>query len=108
VQLRFIHPALAFGVGAYIAMAAWIAVRQRPSPMARRLAWGVTGLFVVQLIAGVVNVWLQVPVWMQLLHLLLADLVWIAWVMLGAVVLNEASVEASEPTPRPSYSPQPG
>lgn len=108
VQLRFIHPALAFGVGAYIAMAAWIAVRQRPSPMANRLAWGVTGLFVVQLIAGGVNVWLQVPVWMQLVHLLLADLIWMNWVALGAVVLNEQTAEAEVPAPRPSYSPQPG
>ncbi len=46
-------------------------------------------LVVVQLAAGALNVWLLAPVWMQMLHLLLADGVWIALVMVSAAALSE-------------------
>jgi len=35
-------------------------------------------------VAGMINLGLLAPVWMQLVHLLLADLVWIALVLLAA------------------------
>jgi len=39
-----------------------------------------------------------VPVWMQLVHLLLADLLWIAVVLLGAAALSQPAlaVEATD------------
>jgi heme A synthase len=40
----------------------------------------------VQLLVGVVNVWLLTPIAMQLIHLLLADVLWISWVWLGAAL----------------------
>ena len=46
-------------------------------------------LVVVQLAAGMLNILLNVPVWMQLVHLLLADLMWIAVVLLGAATLSQ-------------------
>jgi heme A synthase len=36
---------------------------------------------------GFVNVWLLAPVWIQLAHLLAADLLWIALVLLSASAL---------------------
>jgi len=38
----------------------------------------------VQTAAGIVNIALLAPVWMQIIHLLLADLLWIALVILAA------------------------
>ena len=43
---------------------------------------------VVQLVAGLVNVALLAPIWLQLVHLLLADLVWIGFVLLAARYLT--------------------
>ncbi len=37
--------------------------------------------------AGFANVILLAPVWMQIVHLLLADAVWIAFVLLSAATL---------------------
>jgi heme A synthase len=37
----------------------------------------------VQLVAGFVNVLLLAPVWMQIVHLLLADTLWITYVLLA-------------------------
>ena len=54
-----------------------------PAPVARRLAIGVLILALVQLSAGAINLLLLAPVWMQITHLLLADLVWISLVLLA-------------------------
>jgi heme a synthase len=67
------------------------------------LAHGVAALAGIQLLAGAVNVLLLAPVWMQLVHLLIADLLWVAFVLLGATVLvrpefagaRQGSVETS-------------
>jgi heme A synthase len=55
----------------------------------RFLATALTALIVVQWLAGITNVALLAPVWMQLLHLFLADLVWIALVLLAATDLAQ-------------------
>ncbi len=46
------------------------------------------GLVVAQLILGGVNLLLHAPVWLQLVHLLMADLVWVNLVLFTAAVLT--------------------
>jgi heme A synthase len=43
----------------------------------------VIALAVAQLGAGAINLTLLAPVWMQLVHLLLADLLWLSLVLLA-------------------------
>lgn len=83
VRLRVLHPVLAVGIGVYLIVVARAARSQSSQPAADRLARLLTGLLIVQLIAGAINVLLLAPVWMQLVHLLLADLVWLALVLLS-------------------------
>ena len=54
-------------------------------------------LVAIQTLLGVLNVALLAPVWLQLVHLLLADLLWISLVLLGATALGarEAVTEAA-------------
>lgn len=94
VRLRVLHPPLAAAVGAYLVAAAAIVVRRRPVPEVRARGLALGALFAVQIAAGAVNMALLAPVWMQLLHLALADLVWIAFVLLGAAALRRAPSEA--------------
>jgi heme A synthase len=54
---------------------------------------------VLQLLVGVVNVLLLAPVWLQLVHLLLADLLWIA-----LVLLSTRALAASAPAPAPELT----
>ena len=61
---------------------------QRGDTPSKRTAQAVAGLVVVQLVAGLVNVALLAPVWLQIVHLLLADLVWIGLVLLAARYLT--------------------
>ncbi len=88
LRLRMLHPALAIVTAVLLALVAPTLARRDGTALAARFARAVAGLAVTQLIAGVVNVMLLAPVWMQMLHLLLADALWIALVLLGAVLLR--------------------
>ncbi len=90
LRLRIAHPVLAVLVGFFLLYAASSAVRARPSAAVKRMAAVVAGLALGQLAAGAVNWALLAPVWMQIVHLLLANLLWIALVLLAA---NAAAVE---------------
>ncbi len=76
LRLRLLHPALAILSGIYIAFAAIRFTEHR------KISSAVVTLVMLQLCAGGLNVVLLAPVWMQILHLLLADLLWIALVLL--------------------------
>jgi cytochrome c oxidase assembly protein subunit 15 len=82
LRLRIAHPVFAVAVGLCLLYAASTAARLRPSRAVRRMAAAVAALAVAQLALGAVNVALLAPVWLQILHLLLADLVWISLVLL--------------------------
>jgi heme A synthase len=87
LRLRVFHPAIALAVGAYLVVAARVVARLRPTPTTRRLAVALAALYAVQIGAGFLNLALLAPVWMQLVHLLLADLVWLSLVLFGASAL---------------------
>jgi heme A synthase len=53
------------------------------------------GLVLVQVAGGVLNLLLLAPIWMQMVHLFLADLVWLSAVLLTASVAAEAPAIAS-------------
>lgn len=84
VRLRLWHPVLALVTGGLVAAAALHAVRRRGTPLVRRAASAVVGLFALNLAVGLLNIWWLAPVSLQLVHLLLADLVWIGLVVLAA------------------------
>lgn len=94
LRLRIFHPMIAAGAAAWLAFYAAGAGFARPA--VRPFAWAVGGLLVAQLGAGVVNLALLAPVWMQILHLLLADLLWIALVLLCATSLSGAGASACQ------------
>ncbi len=94
IRLRVVHPALATGVGCLV-LAASLALRR--SPVAGPAARVVALLAILQLAAGLTNVLLLAPVWMQIVHLALADLTWIALVMLAARTLSSAPAAAEQP-----------
>lgn len=103
VQLRVFHPFISIACGIFLLYLAFYAARTRPGPAVLPLAQLMGVLFVVQLGVGAINVVLQAPVWLQLLHLLLADLIWIAMVLLAAAafaVPQLAETPAVEPAAR--------
>jgi len=90
VRLRVIHPTLAVAMAAVLLLTAGVCAARRPSIETRRFGLAVAALVLTQLLAGVVNLVLLAPTWMQLVHLLLADLLWLALVGLVATTLATA------------------
>lgn len=97
LRLRILHPVLAVLVGLGTAGAGFLFASERRDPTVKRGAILVAVLVGVQLVAGVVNLLLMAPIWMQLVHLLLADLLWMAWITLCASALAIEPAEEREP-----------
>jgi heme A synthase len=79
VRLRGLHPVMAAGVAVWLLVFAADALRVH-----RRLAMAVMGLTAAQLAAGLLNMLLLAPLWLQITHLLIADGLWVALVLLCA------------------------
>jgi heme A synthase len=88
VQLRLAHPILALAGTLVVAFAASRVLQATDDEAARGAAWTVSALALLQLGGGLLNVALLAPVWMQVVHLLLADLLWIAFVLLAVRALS--------------------
>jgi cytochrome c oxidase assembly protein subunit 15 len=84
IRLRLLHPVIAVLAAAAVALVARAGTATDDSRLARALL----GLLGVQLAAGAINVLLLAPIWLQLVHLLLANAVWIVFVLLAASRLS--------------------
>jgi len=97
VRLRLLHPLIAVSVGILVILAGTICNYRRPNPVTKRFARVLTVLYLIQLVAGALNVALLAPIWLQLMHLLLADLIWITLVLLASSALAQpVPVEVGE------------
>jgi cytochrome c oxidase assembly protein subunit 15 len=83
LRLRGVHPLSAVIAGAFVL---WLVGQARRAD-AGRLAGVVLALLVFQFGLGLADVLLLAPVWMQIVHLLGADLYWVALVALAAAVI---------------------
>jgi len=92
IRLRVLHPALAIATTVLLVVVGPMLGRRAGNDQARRYGRLVGLVAAVQVVVGVLNVLLLAPVWMQLVHLLVADLLWIALVLLGATVLRSTGV----------------
>jgi heme a synthase len=82
LRLRLVHPVIAVLGGAYLIWAAAGMLKQNEAGNARTAAGRVLGITLFQLAVGAVNLTLLAPVWMQLFHLFMADVLWIAVLLL--------------------------
>ena len=87
IRLRFLHPTFAVLTTVALIFGA-PRIARTSGPRARHLARVVATLSGLQLLLGALNVILLAPVWMQMVHLLVADLIWIGFVLLAAAVLG--------------------
>jgi cytochrome c oxidase assembly protein subunit 15 len=85
LRVRWVHPAAACVAAGFVG---WCILRAQG-----RLRWVVAGLLGAQFLLGVADVLLLAPVWMQILHLLGADLYWIALVLLSLSLLLDKTPE---------------
>jgi heme A synthase len=96
IRLRVWHPLLSVFVGVYIIFISGLAVSENKNNRANSFGWGLIVLVLTQLLAGIVNLILLAPLWMQIVHLLLADLVWIVLVLFTVNLLSPQRVANHE------------
>lgn len=90
VQLRVLHPMLACLLACgVVGLAKYLAADRRLAPF----AWATAGLAALQVTIGALNVLLYAPGWLQIMHLFVAQLFWIALVALGERTLATARPE---------------
>lgn len=86
VRLRVYHPLIAVTVAVYSLYLVRMLINQN-NDMARKLLGALVLVGILQLVIGLVNLLLLVPIPTQLLHLLTADLVWIVYILTTAAIL---------------------
>jgi heme A synthase len=99
IRLRILHPAIAIGVGIFLLAVGVVTRTQRPGKYTERYTRQLFALFVLQLAVGSINVLLLAPIFMQIVHLLLADALWITLVLLTAEALSEESAPSPAAVP---------
>lgn len=90
-QMRPAHPAIAIGAGLVVI---WLTFDKLMTPWSapRRWAWICVGLVVAQWAVGLLNVWLNVPLWTSIAHLLLADGIWPSLIWFATALERTATV----------------
>ena len=101
VRLQPWHPYIAASIGLYLVLAAGLLQHLRPDPRVVKASRWVVGLYAAQLVLGLANIWLKAPIPMQMAHLVLADINWIALLALGAFCFSDG-VEHVENRPPPA------
>ncbi|MCA9580522.1 MAG: COX15/CtaA family protein [Myxococcales bacterium] len=106
IRLRVLHPLLAMGVGGWLCLAALVLFVTRPERRLRRASLGVMVLVVLQVGLGFLNLALLAPIWMQIVHLLAADLLLVAVVFMALLALHRVvPVSITESPPPTRHSP---
>ena len=105
LRLRIVHPVAALLAAAFVV---WLILRSRDltttaaelNPVQRRRLAGFTtraniviALLTLQFALGIADILLLTPAWMQLLHLLGADLYWVALALLAAETVWPAAAD---------------
>jgi heme A synthase len=88
LQHRPLHPLTAMIVATLLIVTSLSAMARRASPATQFWGRASISFVIAQLIVGFTNLILLAPIWMQLIHLLVANLLWISFVMLGAHALK--------------------
>jgi heme A synthase len=103
IRLRALHPLIASLTAGLIVIASGLVRTLRPARPVRVLSRVAAVLAIAQVAAGLLDVATLAPVWLQLVHLVMADAVWVALVLLAAAAL------ACQPSAvRPASRPSPG
>ena len=104
VRMRWLHPAAALVGFCCVMWMVWAGAKLRGRWDA--VSRTVVGLLLLQFVLGIADVLLLAPAWMQLLHLLGADLYWCALVALAAETIWPAAIRRSaRVTAQPIASP---
>ncbi len=86
-KLQPLHPYISIAAGLFICLMAGMLANLRPSPTVIKACRVMVVTFAAQLLMGLVNVQLAAPIWMQMVHLVLGDVLFISMIIAVALAL---------------------
>ncbi len=107
VRMRVFHPIIAVLTGLIVVFSSIFFTTTAQKKNDRLFSGALMFVYAVQLVAGGINLLLLAPVWMQLIHLLLADFVWIMLIITSAARLTPDWEEPKIPVPEVSLATSP-
>lgn len=88
VRLRIYHPIIACIASTLLVITAAAVRFQRPTRSTTSFSRSLIGLVTIQFALGLLNLLLHAPIWLQVVHLLLSDLIWILLILLSYTALS--------------------
>ena len=96
LRLRISHPILSIIVSVFLVfLAGWLKSQRSEITILAKLSTALTALVIVQLAFGALTLITLAPILLQLIHLLLADAVWIVFVLMSASFLGSDAEEST-------------
>lgn len=95
VSIRLMHPTIAILVSVFLVIVSRYLAAARPSRFTSKAALMILVLALVELGVGLINVVLQAPVWIQIVHLFMAVSLWLVTVLLVYYALDETAEKAN-------------
>ena len=99
-KLAVAHPIGSASIGLFIFLMCGLIQHLRPDPFVKNACRTVIALLAVQMAIGLLNIFLSAPIFMQMIHLVVADLNWISIVVLAFAALG-VGIEPVEVRPAP-------
>jgi heme A synthase len=94
VSVQMIHRYIAFVLAFLILLLAW--QLWQPSQQdagLRRFVYALVSLLALQFALGISNIWLALPLWSRILHLMVAGTIWTLLVLLAVVMNQKAQLQ---------------
>jgi protoheme IX farnesyltransferase len=99
-KLAVAHPIGSASIGLFMFLMCGLIQHLRPDPFVKNACRTVIGLLALQMGVGLLNIFMSAPIFMQMIHLVLADLNWISLVVLATAALG-VGIEPVESRPAP-------
>lgn len=87
-SIRIYHPVLAILVSFYTVYICWKVTSPSSLKSQKFLCKLITAIVVLQICLGVINIALLAPIWMQIVHLFIADLLWVCAILFFNIVFS--------------------
>lgn len=100
VKLQPLHPLIAISVGLFLLLASGLLIHLRPSMEVKKAVQVMMSIYGLQMALGLLNIFLKAPIWMQIIHLVLADVLFVSFAGVCAYALGKdvrkVEIEAQE------------
>lgn len=87
VKLQPLHPLIAISAGLYLLLASGLLIHLRPNHEVKVAVQRLMAVYAFQMALGLLNIALKAPSWLQIVHLVLADILFTLLVAAGVAAL---------------------